>query len=421
MLLLTHALSTQITHIQFLTLLFPSSLERRLIFALLGPLAIVAAVMQLLPMQDSLQISSVADAVQNVCNATLSLLFTASLFIWGFFVNRKQAWRTDGGTAAFGAGAMTLALASTTIMFVYIPHKDQYAWMPGLMWAVVLWQSFLGWWWWVGAGMGVGEVEDLMRREEKRRRKRKMKLAKRKERREKTETFWRDVAGALGYESKNRDTKPDTDGNATDEGCQSEADGRHKPERPRRQSNESLQSASTVAPHGFLSRFLSFQAGRAVYGWYLHLRHAHLTAAREQAVEVVERMQQVYGHETGAEGPTQDGTPGVVGWGLGSYGIRQQMGGAGGSGEFTEQGRNRTVVGSDDEYEEGDERAGETLPGTRQRKGRRRRQTDEEEETVVDAMEVQNARAVEAEARPSSMFWWGPLRRWRLQDRTVYS
>ncbi|KIP04101.1 hypothetical protein PHLGIDRAFT_110075, partial [Phlebiopsis gigantea 11061_1 CR5-6] len=62
----------QITHIQFLTLLFPSSLERRLIFILLGPLAIVAAIMQLVPLNDDDadgKLTSLAGAVQNVCNA----------------------------------------------------------------------------------------------------------------------------------------------------------------------------------------------------------------------------------------------------------------------------------------------------------------------------------------------------------------
>ena len=32
----------------------------------------------------------------------------------------------------------------------------KFVWLPGLMWAVVLWQSFLGWWRWVRAGSGSG-------------------------------------------------------------------------------------------------------------------------------------------------------------------------------------------------------------------------------------------------------------------------
>ncbi|EPQ55208.1 hypothetical protein GLOTRDRAFT_61104, partial [Gloeophyllum trabeum ATCC 11539] len=187
----------QITHIQFLTLLFPSSIEKILIFLLLGPLAVAHAVMQLVPIHANENIVRLADTISNVCNATLSLLFTASLFIWGFLVNRKKAWRTDGGTAAFGAGAIALAVASTTLTFTYIPSKDQYEWFPGLVWAVVLWQSFLGWWWWVGAGMGVGEVEELLRREEKRAQKRRMRIEKRREQKEKAGRIWRGVTGAF--------------------------------------------------------------------------------------------------------------------------------------------------------------------------------------------------------------------------------
>ncbi|TFY76445.1 hypothetical protein EWM64_g7564, partial [Hericium alpestre] len=109
----------QITHIQFLTLMYPSRLEARLIFALLGPLAIVAAVMQMIPVSSSDNLVSIAYAVRNVCNATLSFLFTTSLFLWGILINRKQAWRTDGGTAAFGTAALTLAVISTALTLIY--------------------------------------------------------------------------------------------------------------------------------------------------------------------------------------------------------------------------------------------------------------------------------------------------------------
>ncbi|KDR75626.1 hypothetical protein GALMADRAFT_23628, partial [Galerina marginata CBS 339.88] len=133
-----------ITHIQFLTILYPSRLEGRLIFTLLGPLAVVAAIMQLLPISGSTFVYSIATAVRNVCNATLSLLFTLALFIWGLLVNRKQAWRTDGGTAVFGAAALSLAVVSTALNFLYVHKAEEFVWLPGLMWAVVLWQSFLG-------------------------------------------------------------------------------------------------------------------------------------------------------------------------------------------------------------------------------------------------------------------------------------
>ncbi|KAJ2918545.1 hypothetical protein MD484_g1824, partial [Candolleomyces efflorescens] len=188
----------QITHIQFLTLLYPSQLEGRLIFALLGPLAIVAAVMQLVPISDNVKINVIASAVRNVCNATLSLLFTVALFIWGLLVNRRQAWRTDGGTAAFGAGALALALVSTALNFLFVNKEDEFVWLPGLMWAVILWQSFLGWWWWVGAGSGGGlttddeDLEDRLRRKAKRETRKK---ERRRETRTKARKVWQGVFG----------------------------------------------------------------------------------------------------------------------------------------------------------------------------------------------------------------------------------
>ncbi len=133
-------------------------------FPFIGPLAFLSAAMELAPVHQQQRIQDVAAIIQNICNATLSLLFTIALFIWGLLLNRKQAWRTDGGTAAFGAGALSLAVVSTTLNFLIIPIDDKYVWLPGLLLAVVLWQSFLGWWWWVGGGMGVVEVKDLLRR-----------------------------------------------------------------------------------------------------------------------------------------------------------------------------------------------------------------------------------------------------------------
>ena len=107
--------------------------------------------MELLPIHQSQTIVDIASTIRNTCNAALSLLFTSALFLYGLLVNRTQAWRTDGGTAVFGSAALALALISTALNFLYIPTKDRYLWLPSLIWAVVLWQSFLGWWWWVGA------------------------------------------------------------------------------------------------------------------------------------------------------------------------------------------------------------------------------------------------------------------------------
>ncbi|KZT29604.1 hypothetical protein NEOLEDRAFT_1127313 [Neolentinus lepideus HHB14362 ss-1] len=157
---LTSAL-IQMVHIHFITLLFPNRLVKSLVFAMLVPLAVLHAVVQVLPIWSNPTVIALAPYVSSICSATLSLLFTFLLIIWAFFVNRKQAWRTEGGTAAFGVAAMALSILMTVLAFVYIPHKDQYEWYPELLHAVMMWQSYVGWWWWVGAGVSVGTYPEV--------------------------------------------------------------------------------------------------------------------------------------------------------------------------------------------------------------------------------------------------------------------
>ncbi|KZT21092.1 hypothetical protein NEOLEDRAFT_1121684 [Neolentinus lepideus HHB14362 ss-1] len=361
----------QITHIQFLTLLYPSKVEKTLIFLLLGPLAIVHAGTQLAPIHASQKVIDMADNISNVCNATLTLLFTASLLSWGFLVNRKKAWRTDGGTAAFGAGAIALAIASTTLTFTYIPSKDQYEWFPGLMWAVVLWQSFLGWWWWVGAGMGVGEVEELLKREEKRARKRRMKLEKRREQKEKAGRIWREVTGAFHKKMDEEDI--------------------------REQAQFVQSSWNNSATWGALRQLSDTRAGRVVQSVYFSLRRSHLTAARQQAAVRSERKHQVYGGE-GLPVEGSNGAPGVVGWGLGSFGIRER--------EFRENDKYDCSETEDIELDD----------------------VSQDKEVQAAKAESTGVQATAGSAHPqdprssqrSSVWWWGPLRQWRLRDSTVY-
>ncbi|KAF8070396.1 hypothetical protein FPV67DRAFT_1561224 [Lyophyllum atratum] len=307
----------QITHIQFLTLLYPSRLEGRLIFALLGPLAIVAAVMQLLPIHGSTSVNIVASAVRNVCNATLSLLFTAALFIWGLLVNRKQAWRTDGGTAAFGAAALTLAVVSTVLNFLYVRREEEYVWLPSLMWAVILWQSFLGWWWWVGAGSGSGlsggdDIVEKMQREAKRETRRKEARERRRETKQRARKVWMGVAGAFVTKaSGNRERPPPRLNHPVDS---RDLDTSSPPTTP-----SDSPPGSPIAPGPPPSSVLSASTlprllPAFLHRWYASLRHAHLVAARQQAVERVERIRELERNESTHTR--------AIGWGLGSFGWR---------------------------------------------------------------------------------------------------
>ncbi|PWN28872.1 hypothetical protein BDZ90DRAFT_230879 [Jaminaea rosea] len=202
--LLMRAITTvliHLTHIQFLTLLFPSALEARLILWMLGPLAIAAAGMEFtwLSPEDDVKTSDLGDAIRNICNSTLTLLYTCALIIWGGLVNRRRAWRSDGGTAAFGGGAMGLAVMNTAMSFVQIRY-DRLWWLPDICWTLTIWQSWLGFWWWCGAGMGIGEVEDRAEREarrKKRREKIKRKLEKEERQRRKAEQAAEDGSDVL--------------------------------------------------------------------------------------------------------------------------------------------------------------------------------------------------------------------------------
>ncbi|KAK0459103.1 uncharacterized protein EV420DRAFT_1538312 [Desarmillaria tabescens] len=389
----------QITHIQFLTLLYPSRLEGRLIFSLLIPLAVMAAVMQLTPMSGNLQVKDVATAIRNVCNATLSLLFTVALFVWGVLVNRKQAWRTDGGTAAFGCAALALALVSTALNFLYIPREEEYVWLPGLMWAVVLWQSFLGWWWWVGAGTGTNY--DLPERREGRREKRKRASKEhRKGTRERAQLVWRGVTGAFTVRQESVELTATT------------VRRRSVPHAPdsRSTSLEAPQSLSED-PHAASSSTTSFTSTgtlprifpAVVHRWYALLRQAHVAATRQQAIERADRIREL--EEAGAPRSTH------TGWGLGSFAWRSGRAGQHRRGEELDRHPTQNSQREQNETASCQETDITSVGGDSH---------DEEEDWDRPNQPPSETIQREAPGRRQSLWWWGPLGRWRLQDSTVY-
>ncbi|KAM0793562.1 hypothetical protein ACM66B_000998 [Microbotryomycetes sp. NB124-2] len=176
-----NSLCTHSTHIQFLTMLFPSKLEMKLILGLLGPLALATAGLYFTSLAQHPAVIDLGDAIRTTANSSLTLLYTFALFIWGLTLNRKRAWRTDGGTAAFGILAMILGVMGTAVNFVEI-REDRMRWLPGVVTCILLWQSWVGFWWWVGAGMWTGEAEDVERREARKVRRAEAKKARREAR-----------------------------------------------------------------------------------------------------------------------------------------------------------------------------------------------------------------------------------------------
>lgn len=412
----------QITHIQFLTLLYPSGIEARLIFLLLGPLAIASSGMVFTSMNSDPEVRDLGDAVRNVCNSALSLLFTAALLAWGFVIHRTPAWRTDGGTAAFGIGAIILAVLSTISNFVQIFLSRRIHWLLSLTWAVVLWQSFLGWWWWVGSGEGINEVEDMLERERRRRRKR----AKRKRKEAQAAASGADAQRGILRALRRRGTRPpdNADGGTpvrgtSNDNASSHPDGSSHPENtlsnPETHSHTTSSHTST-APSNALSR-----------AW-TRLRHAHRRATTVQAIEQVE---------------LRNATPG---WGLGSFGMMEAERRRAGR-EVERREGERGLIGRDDEANEmGDERDGDTEDvrsggesdvGETSRRGhtaypplgwtqqdldqqaaaRRSRRSEREMRR-----EGRQLTGDEDEGQGLGGTWgWGPLRRWRLRDSTAYS
>ncbi|KAB5591819.1 Transmembrane protein [Ceratobasidium theobromae] len=417
-----------ITHIQFLTLLYPSGIEARLIFLLLGPLAIASSGMVFTSMNSDPEVRDLGDAVRNVCNSALSLLFTAALLAWGFVIHRTPAWRTDGGTAAFGIGAITLAVLSTISNFVQIFLSRRIHWLLSLTWAVVLWQSFLGWWWWVGSGEGINEVEDMLERERRRRRKR----AKKKRKEAQATAADVDPHRNLLRVLRRRGPRParanDGDGvahagsSSNQEISSSHPEGSSHPENtlsnPETHSHTTSSHTST-APSNALSR-----------AW-TRLRHAHRRATTVQAIEQVE---------------LRNATPG---WGLGSFGVMEAERRRAGREVERREGERRLVETDRDEEgtvnETGDGRDVDTddvrSGGESDAENSRRRHTaypplgwtQRDLDQQADAL---RSRRSEREMRRKGdqlsgdeddreglggTWGWGPLRRWRLKDSTSYS
>ena len=389
-----------------------------------------------------------AIAVRNVCNATLSLLFTSSLFIWGLLVNRKQAWRTDGGTAIFGVAALSLALVSTALNFLYVHKENEFVWLPGLMWAVVLWQSFLGWWWWVGAGSGSGFATEDEHRAEKLRREAKRASRKREAREKKEEKKVKaqkqDATAVLApstthpslsqirsripfggphiskaIQSSSVPTEPRTaycqSPNlpiSPSSGSQLETASVSDPN-PSIAASDSAVSQSNSIATSIMSLPRAFPG--LIYRWYTSLRHAHVTAARRQNAECVHRIQEM---DRGVDRRSP--------WGLGWRRRIRVI-------PSTEV--NETMTKSDDDDDDdlqmvaswGTQSFGEgSTPVLKEIRNHHKSRTDhdcldtgsdhempEEQRNVITPLPA-------AAVRPGSVWWWGPLRRWRLQDATVY-
>ncbi|KAJ9107458.1 hypothetical protein QFC21_000911 [Naganishia friedmannii] len=541
----------QLTHIQFLTLLFPSKTEVQLIFLLLGPLAITASGLVYTSLSDNRTTIDLGDAIRNVFDSTLLLIFSMALFIWGFLVNRKRAWRTDGGTGAFGAGSLALAITSTAVNFVEV-REDNINWLQNLLWALVLWQSWLGFWWWVGSGMGIGEVQDIMEREH--RRKVRQERRERKRAREldaarqntaslqdgvqdsgtaissaiETSNFIGSFARRVTSRAKRQRTaqatadeiemQPMSSNEREDEGTPASENARqtgrrqnpqHRVRRERTFVTESTSSDASPLPLESVSGVFSYPINAILrYVRYLRSGHEQATKAKvqkranlrrkvfesgsrrisdnnEPSVADAERGEENSGEQVGrnAAGNALSGSAENVGWGLGSFGIREAAEGErrltqaqlliardqqrelpanqarmsddsdldGGDGEREEARKGEESDLNDEgmsdiDVERGEGRPNrfisEITPPTGQR-SRSRSPTDSGNIDGVQRVAIEELPPRSTRRRSSaasmiaepptdreqadasgeaggSWYWWKPLRKWRRTDKSVY-
>lgn len=380
------------------------------------------------------------DAIRNVFDGTLLLIFSVSLVIWGLLVNRKRAWRFDGGTAAFGAGATILAIISTAINFVEV-KEDTINWLQNLLWAIVLWQSWLGFWWWVGSGMGVGEVEvrisswrfssrrtrltaelfasqDMVQKEQKR----KIRNQRRREERRRLEAAHisadegpTGVTSALdasrSHSDRHRGRNREAEILATTSGAEdielreiSNA-GPSENRAPNTAGGSSSSSDASPLPLESVSGIFAYPINM-ILRYVRNLRSGHEEATKRKVLRRAKLRQQVFEGQNAAASE---------GWGLGSFGIREaedserRLSAANRAAQ-----EERTAETDADELDEDDEDV--LSPGSDLEAGmahRPARNTVSPAQDSPDQGQAQPANDAQAGVK-------GWIRKWRLVDRSTY-
>jgi hypothetical protein len=182
-----------------------------------------------------------------------------------------------------------------------------------------------------------------------------------------------------------------------------------------------------------------------IYRWYTSLRHAHNAAARVQAAERVERIREM-GRARNDPG-TEDAS--MEGWGWSWEGLGWRRGRSRGTSRASPKRTNNKaeeVVEEEKQTKRGRrisrKKIQEESEGYEMRNCRGR-SVDEEPGDIPDEDDQQGGSRLQqirtdhdperrtqntppdglppaAATSPRSVWWWGPLRRWRLQDATIY-
>lgn len=252
--------------------------------------------------------------------------------------------------------------------------------------------------------MGVSEVQELMRREEEKERKRRARRERRTERRERASAVLRSASEAIRFrrrlsgktqkvepqESFEMLKRPISNAAASEK---EDCDTVSQVSTPTQSARVEISSSGS----GVLYSLRQTSLGHLLQGWYRRLCRAHLTAAHEQAIDQVNRRQQVYNRSDGSNTSGGGAAPGdALGWGLGSFGIRE---------------RERADMSDDrDDMQDMLVRIDSSQLSVASRVGSGPR---------TQSLGL-GERRLPPPSKSWSPFWWGPLRRWRLQDATAY-
>jgi hypothetical protein len=391
---------------------------------------------------------------------------------------------------------------STVLNFLYIPTKDQYVWMPTLIWSVMLWQNFLGWWWWVGSGTTPGAAMAAAAgsttgaksgKKEGRREKRRLRAvaARRGMGHKKSRTFWRDAAETVvpGFMRKDGKDIAGTAAIGTAEAVENE-DQEWERERERARALDDAASERTVTnamdaepssspsldavPDSFPARLLhaASRPFQPLFAFFHLLRQKHVAAERLQALERMRRRREAYGSEVraraearagaGVSAEVEDGVlegfedrvgdedevvrdSGVLGWGLGSFWLRDHRRHHSNPRCCGTGTANARVPSSDLSPERGGSKHNHDHVDDVEieKSGKSSAQAEAQAQTGSPS-EIRNqlprpppaalprlhlhsggttmrgSHATTNDSSGWSIMWWGPLRRWRLQDSTSY-
>jgi hypothetical protein len=278
-------------------------------------------------------------------------------------------------------------------------------WIPPLLWGVVLWQSFLGWWWYVGSA--APEPTPRVRNKKKRKgkghdRDEGTRLGRVKTRLgfgdgddQKLRRRARTGETALNVSSSQERDRSRNSRSSSPDWSSANADDHNRPLPPKTPPTVWSSIADRVPD--------------VVWSWFHRLRQEHRNAAELQAVENEQKRFEVYGDERSR------GVPGS-GWGLGSYALRADA--------------------TNEEYDRNDRSRSNRLPdgpddneielrnmGDSDGHGDHGRPLwdDEEERRRVKARDRQTRPELQRLSTPGpSWSWKGPFQRWRLRDASAY-